>query len=159
MIKIESIESTGLAAVTALEIASGLSTGGEMRFHRLRASPQFILLGAYYDQAPVSRLIGMIYGLVVVDEFQIDNLAVDESFRRNGVGGALLEAALAAARRLGADQAILEVRNSNIAAQRLYMKYGFTILSRRKDYYSNPVEDALMFAWRAGVKNGPGDRK
>jgi ribosomal-protein-alanine N-acetyltransferase len=166
MVRIEPIPSEELGEATALEKASGLSTGGEERFYRLQASPQFILLGAYLHEDTTRRLIGLIYGMVVIDEFQIDNLAVDENFRRNGVGSALLDAALERAKGLGADQAILEVRDSNLRAQRLYLKCGFATLSRRTAYYSDPVEDALILGWRADgrqwildTKNASRDRK
>jgi ribosomal-protein-alanine N-acetyltransferase len=49
--------------------------------------------------------------------------------------------------RLGARRATLEVRRSNAAARQLYERFGFSVVGIRQDYYSNPVEDALVL-WR-----------
>ena len=80
---------------------------------------------------------------VVLDEGYIDNVAVDEDARRHGVASALLDVFC----RFGAAQLAfltLEVRASNEAAIALYRKYGFVEAGRRKSYYSDPKEDALI---------------
>ena len=79
----------------------------------------------------------------VLDEGYINNVAVDPQFRRQGVAGQLIEAFL----RFGAAKLAfltLEVRASNAPAIALYKKYGFTQVGRRKDYYDDPKEDALL---------------
>jgi ribosomal-protein-alanine N-acetyltransferase len=48
------------------------------------------------------------------------------------------------ARRLGARRATLEVRGSNVGARRLYERLGFYVSGTRRNYYTNPVEDALI---------------
>ncbi len=75
---------------------------------------------------------------------EILNLAVDPPRRRGGVGGMLLDAGLAVLRRRGAEEIFLEVRESNIAAQALYLGAGFRPVGQRADYYRNPMEDALV---------------
>ncbi|MBR4098857.1 MAG: ribosomal protein S18-alanine N-acetyltransferase [Clostridium sp.] len=80
---------------------------------------------------------------VVLDEGYIDNVAVEPSARRHGVAGALLDVFC----RFGAANLAfltLEVRSSNTPAIRLYEKYGFTEAGRRKNYYTNPKEDAII---------------
>jgi ribosomal-protein-alanine N-acetyltransferase len=52
--------------------------------------------------------------------------------------------------KLGARRATLEVRRSNEAAQKLYEKFGFTVAGVRRQYYTNPQEDALVL-WRDGL--------
>jgi ribosomal-protein-alanine N-acetyltransferase len=52
--------------------------------------------------------------------------------------------------KLGAKRATLEVRRSNEPAQQLYERFGFAVAGVRRDYYSNPVEDALVL-WREGL--------
>lgn len=84
---------------------------------------------------------------LVFDEVHINNIAMRPQFRGAGVGTALLHHVLAAARELGARRATLEVRASNAQALRLYERLGFYVAGRRRNYYSNPVEDALIL-WR-----------
>ena len=83
----------------------------------------------------------------VLDEGYINNVAVDPRFRRQGVAGQLVEAFL----RFGAAKLAfltLEVRASNAPALTLYDKYGFTQAGRRRDYYDDPTEDALLMTRR-----------
>lgn len=77
-------------------------------------------------------------------EWELENIAVLPQFRRRGVGRELLCALLTAARQQGAERIYLEVRESNDGAIRLYQAAGFQLLSRRRAYYLNPSEDALV---------------
>lgn len=80
---------------------------------------------------------------VVLDEGYIDNVAVRPDCRRQGVGDRLLDTFC----RFGQAHLAfltLEVRPSNAAAVALYEKHGFQVSGRRKDYYSEPKEDALL---------------
>ena len=87
---------------------------------------------------------------LVFDEIHINNLAMRPRFRGHGFGTALLHHILAEARVLGARRATLEVRASNEGARRLYERLGFYVAGTRRNYYSNPVEDALIL-WRDEV--------
>ncbi|MCC8121513.1 MAG: ribosomal protein S18-alanine N-acetyltransferase [Oscillospiraceae bacterium] len=80
---------------------------------------------------------------VAADEGYLDNIAVAEPFRRQGVGGALLETFLAFGR-VNLAFLTLEVRVSNEQAIRFYRSHGFQQVGRRKDYYQYPKEDALL---------------
>ncbi|HIY21632.1 MAG TPA: ribosomal protein S18-alanine N-acetyltransferase [Candidatus Flavonifractor merdigallinarum] len=80
---------------------------------------------------------------VILDEGYIDNVAVDPAYRRQGVADALLDVFC----RFGAEKLAfltLEVRESNAPAIALYEKHGFYTVGRRKDYYDDPKEDALL---------------
>ena len=81
---------------------------------------------------------------LIVDQAHINNLAVRPELRGRGLGTQLLEAVSAEAAHLGAVELTLEVRESNTPALQLYKKAGFTQEAVRKNYYSNPVEDALV---------------
>lgn len=81
---------------------------------------------------------------LMYDEAHISTLAVRASHQRQGLGELLLGVLLDEAQRLGALQATLEVRVSNTAAQALYAKYGFHEVGRRKAYYTDNHEDALI---------------
>lgn len=82
----------------------------------------------------------------MLDVTHVMDLAVTPKLRLTGIGSMLLRAALQELRRLRQDVHLvtLEVRESNIAAIRLYEKYGFKEIGRRKDYYKKPNEDAII---------------
>ena len=79
----------------------------------------------------------------VLDEGNLDNIAVAPHCRRKGVADALLSA-LTEAGRTSLSVLLLEVRASNLPAIALYEKYGFVPVGRRKNYYESPREDALL---------------
>lgn len=82
----------------------------------------------------------------VLDEMHINNLAIHPTMRQRGLGRLLLRATLHAAHQMGIRRATLEVRRSNAPALRLYEGAGFRLMGVRPDYYSQPVEDALVLA-------------
>jgi ribosomal-protein-alanine N-acetyltransferase len=81
---------------------------------------------------------------LVIDEAHIATLATHPEYRRRGLSEMLLRASLEDAARLGAELAHLEVRAGNGAAQKLYEKFGFEVVGRRKGYYKDNSEDALL---------------
>ena len=83
---------------------------------------------------------------LMVDEAHISTIATHPDWRRRGVGELLLLAMIDGAAEIGANVVTLEVRVSNVAAQTLYRKYGFEIAGRRKGYYSDNGEDALIMS-------------
>jgi [ribosomal protein S18]-alanine N-acetyltransferase len=91
-----------------------------------------------------SRLVGYVVALVMGDEGEIADLAVDPSARRAGVGGLLLAWVEAEMARCGVRALYLEVRESNFAALGLYRRRGFEAVGRRRGYYRHPVDDALV---------------
>ncbi len=91
----------------------------------------------------------------VLDELHINNVAVRPDVRRRGFASMLIEHVMAEAVGQGATKATLEVRRSNLGALRLYDRLGFAVSGVRPNYYSNPVEDALIL-WRS--MHRPADR-
>lgn len=87
---------------------------------------------------------------VIFDEVHVNTMAVAASRRRQGVASALLRFVLADARAAGARKATLEVRQSNVAAIRLYESLGFQVVAKRPRYYTKPEEDALILWLNAG---------
>ncbi len=82
--------------------------------------------------------------LRAADEGEIANICTAPEVRGAGVGGMLLDDALAAADGSAAVAVYLEVRTSNQAARGLYESRGFRMVGRRRGYYQHPAEDALV---------------
>ena len=78
------------------------------------------------------------------DEVHLTSIAVRQSHRRQGIGEALLIAAMDYAVEHGSETATLEVRVSNLEAQALYERYGFKRVGLRHGYYTDNHEDALI---------------
>jgi len=95
--------------------------------------------------APGVFAIGFLVAQCGNPEWELENIAVLPDFRQRGVGVALLSALLEEARIRHAERILLEVRASNQSAIRLYTLAGFQLIARRRDYYRNPVDDALLF--------------
>jgi ribosomal-protein-alanine N-acetyltransferase len=93
-------------------------------------------------------MLGFILVRAVADEMEILNLAVDPDSRRQGVARRLLTQAIEGVRRADVKGVYLEVRESNSSARAFYSSAGFTEQGRRKSYYSQPVEDALLLVLR-----------
>jgi ribosomal-protein-alanine N-acetyltransferase len=90
------------------------------------------------------HLVGDVVVWLVVDEAHIATLAVQEDLKQHGIGQRLLAHALLLCHESGAISAMLEVRESNLAAQSLYHKFGFVDVGLRKGYYQDTHEDAIL---------------
>ncbi len=90
------------------------------------------------------RVIGYIGMSVVIDEGYIFNVAVDADFRKKGVGTALINELVTFGKKHNLCFITLEVRESNQPARSLYSKFGFIKVGERKDYYSDPAENAVL---------------
>lgn len=90
------------------------------------------------------RVVGAIVAWLLVDEAHIATIATHPDFRRRGVASKLLIHALEYMRSEGAITSVLEVRESNSAAQEMYRKFGFEESGRRPRYYRDNSEDAIL---------------
>ena len=92
------------------------------------------------------EIVGYICIRSILDVTHVMDLAIAPRFKRMGIGSLLLSDALQELRRLrpAIKLVTLEVRESNIAAVKLYEKYGFREIGRRRGYYKKPAEDALI---------------
>lgn len=90
------------------------------------------------------KVIGMIVVWLLVDEAHVATIATDPDFRRQGVAKSLLAHALRHLIDEGAQSSFLEVRESNIAAQEMYRKFGYEEAGRRRRYYRDNDEDAIL---------------
>jgi ribosomal-protein-alanine acetyltransferase len=100
------------------------------------------------DQPKPFRLfLGFLVARHTAAEWELENVVVGLSGQRNGVGTKLLSALLAKARETNSEAVYLEVRESNAPARNLYARAGFEQAGRRKAYYKNPAEDAILYRW------------
>lgn len=113
-------------------------------------SPNSILLGLFSPIYP-SQLLGMGCFWSILEEAHITILAVRPQHQHQGLGQTLLVSLLQKAYKLGLERATLEVRASNQTAISLYQKFGFKTAGRRRRYYTNNGEDALIL-WLGDLK-------
>ncbi|MGJ3253456.1 MAG: ribosomal protein S18-alanine N-acetyltransferase [Elainellaceae cyanobacterium] len=97
-------------------------------------------------------LLGMVCLWSIVEEAHITLLVIHSDYRRQGLGQTLLHISLARAWMRGLEWATLEVRSSNQRAIALYQKFGFQEIGRRRRYYQDSGEDALIL-WRKGIQD------
>lgn len=150
-VQIRPMRTHDLPAVLDIERASYSMAWSDTTFRGLlrRADAEMIVAEAG------GVLVGYAATWFVVDQGELGNVAVATDWRRRGVGALLLDAVIVGAARRGAREIFLEVRPSNAVAQRLYLRYGFREVGRRRNYYAEPTEDALVM--RRAI--GPEDRR
>ena len=106
-------------------------------------SPARLALVAEEDGA--STLAGFLVARNVPPDWELENIVVAPTFRRMGIGKKLIDALLVQAQHTDSEAVFLEVRESNTAARCLYENLGFRETGRRKAYYANPSEDAVLY--------------
>jgi len=90
------------------------------------------------------QVVGMIVAWLFVDEVHIATIATHPDFRRQGIAQKLLIHTLRYTSDEGAVSSFLEVRESNLAAQEMYRKFGYEMTGRRKRYYKDNDEDTIL---------------
>lgn len=80
----------------------------------------------------------------ILDEAHIQTIAVSPKYQHQGIATQCLEYLINETKELNLMKIFLEVRESNIIAQKLYKKNGFEIISHRKNYYNDPIENAVI---------------
>jgi ribosomal-protein-alanine N-acetyltransferase len=91
------------------------------------------------------EVVGFLVGREIAPEWELENIAVAANSHGQGIGSALMEALSQHIQGVGGTTLLLEVRESNLGARRLYEKAGMRLSGRRKMYYAGPPEDALLF--------------
>ncbi|HEU5175765.1 MAG TPA: ribosomal protein S18-alanine N-acetyltransferase [Gemmatimonadaceae bacterium] len=130
-----------LAAINAIECDAFSDPWPASAFREaLAAEPLHFAVAVDAHGAVVGYLVGWFAG----GDGEIANIAVAAEARGQGIGGRILDAALETARTAGSETVHLEVRASNGPAQALYASRGFEPVGRRRAYYRDPVEDAIV---------------
>ena len=94
------------------------------------------------------KLCGFVCAKAVADEWEIENIVVAAEFLRRGIANELVRNLVQRAENEAASAILLEVRESNLPARGLYEKHGFREVGRRRVYYRDPVENAILYALR-----------
>lgn len=145
IITIEPMKKEDVEQVLSIEQASFSQPWSRNLFlSEFRSPGVSTLLVALAGDPSLRRIAGYIIYWNVQDEMHILNLAVALEFRRQNIARRLVLSAIKRASRKGAKRAFLEVRASNVAAQKLYSSLGFAGSFIRRGYYDAPVEDAVI---------------
>ena len=94
------------------------------------------------------ELVGYASVGLMTPDAELLSIAVDPKRRREGIGEMLFDSILAYLDKKDVSDLFLEVRESNEAAIELYLKKGFEVIGRRKQYYQRPVEDAVLMHYK-----------
>lgn len=112
----------------------------EMLLEELESMTGSVIVAVDKDR----NVLGYASLTVVLDEGYINNIAVQRKYRRMGLGSDLLGVFIRFAQAQKLSFLTLEVRDTNLAARSLYGKFGFREVGRRKNYYDQPREDAIL---------------
>ena len=96
------------------------------------------------------RIVGYLGMYIFSEEADISNVAVSKEYRRQHIANRLLEYIFVQAKARGVKNVTLEVRETNVAAIKLYESMGFCEAGIRKNYYKNPTENALIM-WKQNL--------
>ena len=112
------------------------------QYHKLESS------GIVLVAEEADKLCGFLCAHAVAGEWEIENVVVAAEFLRRGIGSELVRELIQRAQSEAASAILLEVRESNLPARGLYEKHGLRKVGRRRAYYRDPVEDAILCALR-----------
>ncbi len=108
--------------------------------------PKTMLDSEQNGSADTPRLLGYLISTHIAGESELLRIGVDPEHRGLGNGSLLMRAFVQECEEGECPEAFLEVRASNVSAIRLYEKFGFTAVGKRKNYYHDPEEDACLMA-------------
>jgi ribosomal-protein-alanine N-acetyltransferase len=132
---------TDVEAVVSIEAAAFATPWSVQTFAALLARPRAEM---QVLEVPDDGVVGYAILWCVLDEGELANIAIREDYRGRGLGARLLDEVVEVARGRGVRSIVLEVRESNSTARELYRSRGFGEVGRRRDYYDDPREDALV---------------
>jgi ribosomal-protein-alanine N-acetyltransferase len=117
----------------------------ELTYRRMFRENQPLRIVLVASQAGEAALLGFVIARVAADDCELENIVVSRKRQNRGVGTQLSQSLATEARKQNARRIFLEVRESNTAARALYEKCGFAITGRRPSYYTDPIEDAILY--------------
>jgi ribosomal-protein-alanine N-acetyltransferase len=146
-VAIRSAALTDVPAILAIEQqAPGAAHWTAEQYKKLVGSG--VVLVAEEAVEKTSQVCGFICAKAVAGEWEIENVVVAAAFLRRGIANELVRELIQRAENEAASAILLEVRESNLPARRLYEKHGFREVGHRRGYYGDPVENAILYALR-----------
>jgi ribosomal-protein-alanine N-acetyltransferase len=144
--RIRKLSKEDLAAIISIQNKTPQASQWTLAdYANLAGDPLGLILVAELDTITPPKIVGFAAFHRVIDEAELRNMAVHPAHQQ-GVGRGLLAEGRKRLLEQGAKQIYLEVRASNMPAQRLYYSAGFGLCSRRRDYYNDPREDGLVLS-------------
>ena len=140
MIEILPMDQTHVAQIAQLEALCFSDPWSESSIASELSNP----LSCWLVAVEGEKVAGYIGSQTVMGETDMMNVAVHPDYRRQGIANRLILTLVDALKKRGSHWLMLEVRQSNAPARALYEKLGFAEVGRRKNYYRNPKEDALI---------------
>ena len=147
MIQIRKATPSDAETVAALEAQS---FSHAIKADKLAVNLSMDIYFYFLAENEAGEAVGYVGGMIFAGEAEIMNIAVLPPYRRQGIARSLMERYIQEAKAGKADMLFLEVRVSNAPAQTLYRFFGFTETGVRKNYYTKPVEDAILMAKELG---------
>lgn len=146
MVSVKKIEESDLEKVAYLEKEIFPDPWGMIGLKESLYQNHTVLLGAWIDE----KLIGYVIFYFSCDEGEIARIAVEKSARRQGVASHLLLELENVCEEKKIVKMLLDVRESNETAIEFYKSHGFTEDGLRKNFYTNPTEDAVLMSRELG---------
>jgi ribosomal-protein-alanine N-acetyltransferase len=135
-----------LPALERVEKATGLTFWGRENYSRfLREFPEYFGSKAVVFSGSVhGDFAGFLLARSIFENLEILKVGVSPEYHRKGIGTLLMRAAYSEGIKRGCQRCFLEVRRSNLSAINFYLAHQFSIAGVRRNYYSDPLEDALI---------------
>lgn len=129
-----------IEAIVALEQDCNLSSWGIAGYEKELTNSDAILMVALWQ----SKFAGFFSGRVLIDEFELFTIAIVPQLRRKRIAQRLMQKSYRELQQRNIHKCFLEVRASNQPALELYQSFGFELIGKRRNYYQNPKDDALL---------------
>lgn len=140
-----------LMEIKAIEVECGLSPWSLSAYESELERPDAILLIARTEAGePVGFIVGTVPAAGARSQSEIHNIGTKKAYRGQGIGSMLIEQFRSACISRGVSTVWLEVRETNLTAINFYGSHGFVRDGIRRNFYSNPEEDAVLMSLRLG---------
>ncbi len=116
-------------------------TWQEADYQEALKNPQQLFIAIFVEK----KLVGLAHVSFLFESGEILNIGVKKECQKQGIGQRLLEECINTLREIQVENLLLEVRASNLSARSLYEKSGFQQIAVRKEYYHQPIEDAIIY--------------
>jgi len=147
-LQISSLTAADIPELESLERQTGLAWWGAEHYRKFLDQPEYFGKKAAAANPGPARLVGFFLARAILENLELLKIGVYPEYQKQGIGARLLHAAIGEGLKRGCLRCFLEVRKSNRSAITFYDDHQFTIAGERRNYYTEPVEDAwIMERW------------